>query len=112
MTSPLFQAPAIYSKEGVNLAPNHLHALDFALALALTQALGATTTIMLTTTIASQVHPPSMGIHPSMGMCTSRTMMMDITITQTKAILSLPLSLLQKQRRNAPRNRESCQQRN
>ena len=36
--------------------------------------------------------------------------MMDITIAQTKAILFLPPSPLQRQRRSAPRNRELHQQ--
>ncbi len=104
MTSPLCRAPAICLEEGVGLVPYHLCALGLSLALA--QAAGATTTIMLTKTIASQVQPQSTDIHPSTGICTQRTAMMDITITWTKAILSLPSSLLQRQRRSAPRNRE------
>jgi hypothetical protein len=96
ITSPLFRAQAICPEEGVNLVPDLLCALILVLGLALAQAAGATTTIMLTKTIASQVQPPSMGIHPSTGIHTPRTMMMDITIAQTKAILSLPPSLLQK----------------
>jgi hypothetical protein len=85
MTSPLCQAPPICLKEGVDLIPDHLHALS--LALALVQAIGATTIIMLTKMIASQVQPPGEGIHPCMGICTPRTTMTDITITRTKAIL-------------------------
>jgi hypothetical protein len=107
MTSPLCQVPAICLEEGVDLVPDHLHALVLALGLALAQAAGATTTIMLTKTIASQVQPPSTGIHPSMGIHTPRMRMMDITIIRTKMILSLPPSLPQRQRRrSAPRKRE------
>jgi hypothetical protein len=94
MTSPLCQAPAICPEEGVDLVPDHICALDLPLGLALAQAVGATTTIMSTKTIASQVQPPSMGIHPSTGICTLRMMMTDITIAQTKSILSLPPSPL------------------
>jgi hypothetical protein len=106
MTSPLHQAPAICLEEGVDLVPDHLCALVLALGLALAQAAGATTTIMLTKMIASQVQPPSTGIHPSTGICTPRMTMMHITIARTKGILSLPPSLLRRQRRSAPRNRE------
>jgi hypothetical protein len=109
MTSRLCQAPAICLEEGVDLIPDHLCALGLALGLALTQAAGATTTIMLTKTITSRVQPPSMGIHPTTGICTPRMTMRDITIAWTKAILSLPPSPLQRQRRCTPRNRESCQ---
>jgi hypothetical protein len=104
MTSPLCQAPAICLEEGVNLVPDLLHLQVLGLALA--QAAGATLIIMLTKTIAGQVQPPSTGIHPSTGICTPRTMMTDITIARSKAILSLPPSPLQRQRRIAPRNRE------
>jgi hypothetical protein len=106
MTSPLCQVPEICPEEGVDLIPDYLCALVLALGLAIAQAAGATTTIMLTKMIPSQVQPPSMGIHPSMGICTPRTTMMDITIARIKAILSLPPSPLQRQRRSAPRNRE------
>jgi hypothetical protein len=109
MTSPLSQVPAIFLEEGVALVPDHLCALGLALCLPLAQAAGAATTIMLTKTIASQVQPPSTGIHPSTDICTPKTMMMDITIAQTKVILSLPPSPLQRQRRSALRNRESRQ---
>jgi hypothetical protein len=110
MTSPLCQAPAICPEEGVDLVPDHLRTLVLALGLALAHAAGATTTIMLTKTIASRVQPPSTSIHPSTGLCTPRTMMMDITIARTKTILSLPPSLLQRQKgRRALKNRESCQ---
>jgi hypothetical protein len=96
MTSPLCQVPAICPEEGVDLVPDLLRVLGLALA----QAAGATTTIMSTKMIASQAQPPSMGI------CTPRTTMTDITIAQTKGILSLPPSPLQRRRRSAPRNRE------
>jgi hypothetical protein len=85
------------------------HLCTFGLALALAQAAQATTTIMLTKTISSQRQPPSTGIHPSMDICTPRTTMMDITIDRTKAIPFLPPSLLQRQGKSAPRNRESHQ---
>jgi hypothetical protein len=94
MTSPLCQALAICLEEGADLVPDHLRALGLALA----QAAGATITIMLTRIIASRVQPPSTGIHPSTGICTPRMTMTDITITRTKAILSLPHSPLQRQR--------------
>jgi hypothetical protein len=99
MTSPLCQAPALCPEEGVDLVPDHLCALGFALAL--NQAAGATTTIMMTKMIAIQVQPLGMGIHPSTSIHTPRMTMMDITIPQTKTILSLPPSLLQRQRRSA-----------
>ncbi len=94
MTSPLCQAPAVCPEEGVNLIPDHLHALGLALILA--QATGATATIMLTKTTASQVQHPSTGIHPSAGTRTPpRVMAADASIAQTKAILYLPPSPLQ-----------------
>ncbi len=105
MTSPLHQAPAICPEEGVNLVQDLLRTLVLVLGLALAQAAGATTTIMSTKIIASQAQPPSTGI------CTPRTMMTDITIARTKAILSLPPSPLQRQRRSAPRNRALHHQR-
>jgi hypothetical protein len=50
---------------------------------------------------------PKQGYHPSMGTCIPpRVTMADAFITQTKTILCLPPSLLQKQRRSTPRNRE------
>ena len=108
MTSP--QAPAICPKEGVDLVPDHLRALVLVLGLALAQAAGATATIMLIKTTASLVQHPSKGIHPSMGTRTPwRVTMADAFIARTKAILCLPPSLLRKQRRSAPRNRESRQ---
>jgi hypothetical protein len=109
MTSP--QAPAICTKEGFDLIPDHLCALVLVLGLALAQAAGgATATIMLNKMTASQVQHPSKGIHPSTVSCTPPIVMTaDAFITRTKAILCLPPSLLQKQRRSAPRNRESCQ---
>jgi hypothetical protein len=107
MTSP--QALEICLKEGVDLIPDHLCTLVLNLGLALAQAAGATTTIMLIKMIASQVQHPSMGIHPSRGICTPRTTMADAFIAQTKAILSLPPSPLQRQRRSTPRNSKSRQ---
>jgi hypothetical protein len=107
MTSLLCQAPAISPEEEVNLVPDQLCALGLALALA--QAAGATTPIMLTKTTASQVQHPSMGIHSSMGTRTSpRVRMADAFISRTKTLI-FPPSLLQRQRRSAPRNRESRQ---
>jgi hypothetical protein len=100
MTSPLCQAPC--PEEGVDLVPDHLHALGLALTLA--QAAGATTTIMFTKMTASQVQCSSTVIHPSTGTCTPpRGTMTDITIAWTKAVQSLPPSPLQRQRRSAPR---------
>jgi hypothetical protein len=105
MTSP--QVPAISPKEGVNLVPDHLRTLVLILGLALAQAAGATATIMLIKMTASLVQHPSKGIHPSAGTRTPpRVTMADAFIAQTKAILCLPPSPLQKQRRIAPRNRE------
>ncbi len=83
MTSPLYQALVICPEKGVDLDPDHLHALVLALSLPLAQAAGATTTIMVTKIIPSRVQPPSLGIHPSMGICTQRTTMTDITIART-----------------------------
>ncbi len=99
MTSPLCQALAICPEEGVDLVPDLL--CVFVLDLALAQAAGAATTIMLTKMIATQ---PS-----SAGICTPRTTMTDIIIARTKAIPSLPPYPLQRRRRSAPRNMESCQ---
>jgi hypothetical protein len=106
MTSP--QALAICPKEGVDLIPDHLCALVvLVLGLALTQAAGATVTIMLIKMTARLVQHPSKGIHPSTGTCTPpRMTTADAFIAWTKAILSLPPSLLRRQRRSAPRNRE------
>ena len=56
------QAPAICPKEGVDLAPDYLHALALVLGLALAQAAGATANIMLIKMIASLVQHPSKGI--------------------------------------------------
>jgi hypothetical protein len=106
MTSP--QAPALCPKEGVDLVPDHLCALILVLGLALAQAAGATATIMLIKMTASQVQHPSNGIHPSTVTCTPpRVTTADAFIAWTKVILCLPPSLLQKQRRSAPRNREA-----
>jgi hypothetical protein len=110
MTSP--QAPAICPKEGVDLVPDHLHppVLVLVLCLALAQAAGATLTIMLIKTTANLVQHPSKGIHPSTGTpIPPRVTTADAFIARTKAILSLPASMLRRQRRSAPRNRESCQ---
>jgi hypothetical protein len=108
MTSP--QAPAICLKEGVDLVPDHLCTLVLVLNLALAQAAEATATIMLIKMTASLVQHPSKGIHPSTDTHTPpRVTTADAFIARTKAILCLPPSLLQKQRRSAPRNRESLQ---
>ncbi len=102
MTSPLSQVLAICSEKEVVLVQDLLCALNLGLALA--QAAGATTTIMLTKMTVGQIRPLSVGT------CTpQRVMMGDAFIAQTKAILCLSPSLLQKQRRSAPRNRELCQ---
>jgi hypothetical protein len=102
MTSP--QVLAICPKEGVILVPDHLCALVLVLGLALAQAAGATVTIMLIKTTAILVQ------HASTGTFTPpRVTTLDAFIAWTKAILSLPPSLHQKQRRSAPRNRKSCQ---
>jgi hypothetical protein len=106
MTSP--KAPAICPKEGVDLVPDHLRILVLGFALA--QAAGATAIIMLIKMTASLVQHPSKDIHPSTGTRTPpRVTTVDAFIAHTKAILCLPPSLLQKQRRSAPRNRESRQ---
>jgi hypothetical protein len=108
VTSP--QALAIFPKEGVNLISDHLRALVLILGLALAQAAGATATIMLIKMTASLVQRPRKGIHPSTGTCTPpRVMTAGTFIARTKAILCLPPSLFQKQRRSTPRNRESRQ---
>jgi hypothetical protein len=105
MTSP--QARAIGSKEGVDLVPEHLCTLVLVLDLALAQAAEAKATIMLIKMTASLVQHPSKGIHPSMGTCTPpRVTTVDAFIAWTKVILCLPPSLLLKQRRSTPRNRE------
>jgi hypothetical protein len=105
ITSP--QAPAIQPKEGVDLVPDHLCALILVLGLALAQAAGVKATIMLIKMTASLVQHPSKGIHPSTGTCTPPIVTTgDAFIARTKAILFLPPSLLWKQRRSAPRNRE------
>jgi hypothetical protein len=98
------------SKKGVNLALDYLCALALVLSLALAQAAGATATIMLIKMTASLMQHQSKGIHPSTGTRTpSRVPMADAFIAQTKRILCLPPSPPGKQRRSAPRNRESCQ---
>jgi hypothetical protein len=108
MTS--LQAPAICPKEGVNLLPDHLCALTLILGLALAQAAGATATIKLIKMTASLMQHQSKGIHPSTGTCTPpRVTKVNAFIARTKGILCLPPSLLQKQRKSAPRNRESRQ---
>jgi hypothetical protein len=102
MNSPLSQAPAIRPEKEVDLVQDLLCALNLGLALA--QAVGATTTIMSIKMIASQAQPPSTGTHTP-----PRVTMADAFIALTKAILSLPPSLLRRQRRSATRNRESRQ---
>jgi hypothetical protein len=101
MTSPLCQAPAACPEKGVDL--DLCRALDLVLALA--QAAEATKTIMSNNMIRSRAQRPNAGVR------TPRTMTMDITIAQTRAIVFLPPSLLQRQGEvTAPRNRESRQQ--
>jgi hypothetical protein len=108
MTSP--QALAICPKEGVDLVPDHLRALVLVLGLGLAQAAGATATIMLIKMTISLVQHPSKGIYLSTGTHTRpRVTTGDAFIAWTKVILCLPPSLLRKQRRSAPRNRESRQ---
>ncbi len=103
MTSPLHQVPTICPEEGVDLVPDLLCALVLVLTLA--QAAGAKKIIMSNNMIASRAQPPNVGV------CTSRTMMTDITIAWTRAIPFLPPSLLQRQREViAPRNRVLRQQ--
>jgi hypothetical protein len=93
----LCRVPAFHHEEGANLVLDLLRAL--ALILALAQAAGATKTIMSDNMIASQAQPPNAGVR------IPRTMMTDITIGQTRAIVFLPPSLLQRQREViAPRN--------
>jgi hypothetical protein len=102
MTSPLSRAPVICPEKEVDLVQDLLRALNLGLALA--QAVGAMTTIMSTKMIASQAQTPSTGTPTPPRMTTA-----DAFIALTKAILSLPPSLLQRQRKSAPRNRELCQ---
>jgi hypothetical protein len=104
MTSPPSQALAIHPEKEVDLVQDLLCALDLGLALA--QAARATTIIMLIKITVGQIRPSSAGTRTP-----QRVMMVDAFIARTKAILCLPLSLLQKQRRSAPRNRELCQYR-
>jgi hypothetical protein len=99
MTSPLSQALAICPEKDVNLVQDLLHALNLGLTLA--QAVGATTIIMSIKMIASQAQSLSASIRTSPRVTTA-----DAFIALTKAILSLPPSPLQRQRRSAPRNRE------
>jgi hypothetical protein len=99
MTSPLSQALAIHPEREVDLVQDLLHTLNLGLAIA--QAVGATTIIMLIKMIASQAQPLSASTGTP-----SRVTMVDAFIALTKAIVFLPPSLLQKQKRSAPRNRE------
>jgi hypothetical protein len=88
-------------KEGVNLDQDHLSALVLVLGLALAQAAEAIATIMLIKMTASLVQHPSKGIHPSTGTHNPpRVTTVDAFIARTKAILCLPPSLLQKQRKS------------
>jgi hypothetical protein len=99
MTSPLSQAPEIHPEKEVNLVQDLLRVLVLGLALA--QAFRATEIIMSTKMTVGQIRPSSTGN------CTpQRVTMADAFITQTKVILCLPPSLLQKQKRSSPRNRE------
>ncbi len=106
MTSPLCQAMAIRPEEGVNLAQDILCALILVLGLALTHSAEAMTTIMSTMMIASQAQPPSAGTRTPRRVTTA-----DVSIARTKVIPFLPPSLLQGQRKSAPRNRKLRQQR-
>ncbi len=99
MTSPLSRVLDIFPEKEVDLVQDLLHALNLGLALA--QAVGTTTTIMSIKMIASQAQPLSASTRTP-----PRVTMADAFIALTKAILFLPPSLLQKQRRSAPRNRE------
>jgi hypothetical protein len=102
MTSPPSQAPAIHPEKEVNFVQDLLCALNLGFALA--QAARATTIIMSTKMTVGQI------CSSSMGTCTpQRVTMADAFIARTKAILCLPPSPLQKQRRSAPRNRVLCQ---
>jgi hypothetical protein len=78
-----------FPEKEVNLVQDLLCTLNLGLALA--QAVGATTTIMLTKMIASQVQSPSVGTRTP-----PRVTMADAFIALTKAILSLPPSLLRR----------------
>jgi hypothetical protein len=98
MTSPLSQALAICPEREVDLVQDPLH---LNLGLALAQAVRATNIIMLIQMIASQAQPLSASTRTP-----PRVTMVDAFIALTKAILFLSPSLLQKQRRSAPRNRE------
>jgi hypothetical protein len=100
MTSTLHQAPAICLEEEVNLVQDLLCALDPMLA----QAAGATTTTMWPKMTAGQICPSSTGIHTPPRVTTA-----DAFIALIKAKPSLPPSLIQRQRRSAPRNRELLQ---
>jgi hypothetical protein len=99
MTSPPSRVPAIHPEKEVNLIQDLLCALNLGLALA--QAAKATTIIMLTKTTECRICPSSMGTGTP-----QRVTMADAFIARTKVILCLPPSLLRKQRRSAPRNRE------
>jgi hypothetical protein len=99
MTSPPSQVPEIHPEKEVDLVQDLLCALDLGLALA--QAARATTISMSTKMTVGRIRPSSAGT------CTpQRVTMADAFIARTKAILCLPPSLLRKQRRSAPRNRE------
>jgi hypothetical protein len=101
MTSPLWQALAVFPEKGVNL--DLLHAL--ALVLALAQAAEATKIIMSNNMITSQAQCQNVVIY------ILRMITTGITIAQARAIVFLQPSLLQRQREIiAPRNRESRQQ--
>jgi hypothetical protein len=92
-------------EEGVVLAQDLFCTLILGLALA--QAAGATTITMWLRTIASQARSPRAGTRSP-----PRVMTADISIALIRAILFLPPSLPQRQRKvSAPRNRELRQQR-
>ncbi len=79
-------------EEGVVLAQDLLCTLTLGLALA--QAAGARTITMWLRMTATQARSPSVGTHTP-----PRVMMADVSIPQIRAILSLPPSLLQWQKK-------------
>ncbi len=104
-TSPLHQAWTLCQKKGVALVQDLLLALVPVLALAQAAVAGATPIIMCLMMTASQAYLSSMIT------CTLSTTMTDKSIVLMKAILFLPPSALQKQRRvSIASNRELRQQ--
>jgi hypothetical protein len=96
----------ICPEEGVVLVQDLFHALVLSLALA--QAAGATTATMWLKMTAGQICLSSVGTHTPLKVMTA-----GLSIALTRAILFLPPSLLQLQRKvSTPRNRELLQWRN